>query len=122
MHPHFLERLDTLRLAYGRPLLLTSAYRCPDHNARVAATGRAGPHTTGRAVDVRVGGVHAVMLLHLALGLGFSGIGVYQQGEMGSRFLHLDDLTATVGQPRPWVWSTDVCTIYTPAVSVVAAL
>lgn len=34
------------------PVYLSSAYRCPEYNARISKTGYRGPHTTGKAVDV----------------------------------------------------------------------
>lgn len=105
MQPAFLARLEALRTAVGQPLALTSAYRCPTHNQRVSTTGADGPHTTGRAVDVRVAGGVALQLISLALGLGFTGVGVQQTGEHAGRFLHLDDLPNGPGQPRPWLWS-----------------
>lgn len=101
--PVFVQKLDTLRGLYGKPLVVTSGYRCPDHNARVSATGRAGPHTTGHAADLAVARGDAYLLLKEALSLGFTGIGVQQKG--GGRFLHLDDLPSAPGQPRPTVWS-----------------
>lgn len=99
----FLEQLDELRHVYGKPLVVTSGYRCPDHNAAVSSTGRAGPHTTGRAADLLVSHVEALQLLKLALALGFTGIGVNQKG--GGRFLHVDNLPNASGQPRPTIWS-----------------
>lgn len=33
-HPGFLDHLERLRLAYGRPMALSSACRCAAHNAR----------------------------------------------------------------------------------------
>lgn len=102
--PEFLDRLQALRTAYARPLAVTSGYRCPEHNARVSGTGRTGPHTTGRAVDLAVRGAEAYKLLLLAFEHGFTGLGINQKG--ASRFLHLDDLPeGEPAAPRPTVWS-----------------
>jgi len=101
--PNFMDRLQALRNAYGRPMVITSGYRTPDENARISSTGQDGPHTTGRAVDIAVAGADAHDLLRLALVYEFKGVGVHQKG--GGRFLHLDDLTETDGFPRPRVWS-----------------
>lgn len=103
MHPTFLERLDELREELAFPLRVTSGYRCPVHNAKVSSTGSNGPHTTGRAVDLGVTHWHAYRAVQVALALGFTGIGVKQHG--GGRFIHLDDLPADVGRPRPTIWS-----------------
>ena len=99
----FMDKVEGLRVAYGRPLSGSSAARCPAHNAKVSGTGRTGPHTTGRAIDLRVSHADAWHLLSLAMRYGFTGVGVQQKG--GGRFLHLDDLPNAEGQPRPTVWS-----------------
>ncbi|HHO49275.1 MAG TPA: peptidase M15 [Desulfobacteraceae bacterium] len=101
--PDFLRRLEDLRVAYGRPMIINSGYRCPEYNNRVSTTGLDGPHTIG-AVDVRCSGHEAHLLLHMAMIVGFSGIGVKQHGPHSGRFLHLDNLT-THDNPRPWVWT-----------------
>jgi hypothetical protein len=49
------------------------------------------------AVDLGVQGAEAVAVLRLALGLGFTGIGVQQKG--AGRFLHLDL------RREPTIWS-----------------
>ena len=105
MHEDFMTRLELLRAELGMPLVLNSAYRCPTHNAAVSTTGRNGPHTTGRAVDIAISGKPVVALLAAALSLGFTGIGLKQDGAaMAGRFVHLDDLTAPA-YPRPRVWT-----------------
>ena len=101
MWKKFLARLDALRWRYNQPIVLSSAYRCPDHNAKVSSTGRTGPHTTGKAVDIQCMGHNAHRILVLAVELGFNGIGVSQKG--GGRFIHIDDLDDN--GTRPWVWS-----------------
>jgi uncharacterized protein YcbK (DUF882 family) len=103
MQTHFLELLDSLRDECGFPLIVTSGYRCPEHNAAVSSTGRTGPHTTGRAADLAVDGARAHALMTIALAMGFSGLGVNQKGP--GRFLHVDDLPNASGQPRPTIWS-----------------
>lgn len=105
MDAKFMPRLVQLRRLSGIELQVTSGYRCPQHNARVSGTGDSGPHTTGRAVDVRVRGKEALRIIDLAISLGFTGIGVMQRGPHDARYLHLDDLPAAPGQPRPWLWS-----------------
>jgi len=105
MPPAFLDRLERLRGVFGLPLVVSSGYRCPAHNAAVSTTGPHGPHTTGRAVDLLVHGADALDLLDAALRLGFVGIGVQQKGPHAGRFLHLDDLQDAPGQPRATMWS-----------------
>lgn len=102
MSASFLDRLEKLRVAYGKPLVITSAYRSPEYNQKVAETGADGPHTTGHAVDIATSGQDALLILQLALGLGFTGFGLNQKGM--SRFIHLDDL-ARPDFPRPALWT-----------------
>jgi zinc D-Ala-D-Ala carboxypeptidase len=99
----FLQELDDLRARFGKPLIVSSGYRCPTHNARVSSTGASGPHTTGRAADLRVSRGDALRLLRIALEMGFTGIGLQQKGAV--RFIHLDNLPNAEGQPRPTIWS-----------------
>lgn len=101
----FLDDLQILRMRLKKPLSISSGYRCPDHNARISSTGRDGPHTTGRAADIRCAGAfaHAVLVEACMSGY-FPGIGVNQKGPHEQRFIHLDHLEKEEG-PRPWIWS-----------------
>ena len=105
MNPIFMERLESLREAYGKPLKVTSAYRCPQHNDRVSSTGASGPHTTGRAIDLAVYGTDAFEVERLAYSLGFTGFGRKGKGAFQSRFVHLDDLESSDGRTRPYTWT-----------------
>ena len=90
-------------MEYGRPMNLSSAYRCPDYNLRVSpSTGRTGPHTMG-AVDVLCFGEEALRLTIVASAGGWTGVGISQKGEHAIRFIHLDRLPSM--PPRPWIWS-----------------
>lgn len=100
MDGNFIIRLEHIRGLMGSPLYLSSAYRCPAHNQKVSHSGPKGPHTTGRAVDIKIGGIDAHRLLKFAFAAQFTGIGVNQSGS--TRFIHLDDLTRA---NRPMVWS-----------------
>ncbi|HYE48578.1 MAG TPA: D-Ala-D-Ala carboxypeptidase family metallohydrolase [Azospirillaceae bacterium] len=105
MDPGFMGRLQNLRVAFGKPLRVTSGYRSPAHNAAVSGTGEAGPHTTGRAVDIAIGGPDVWRLVQLAQDWGFTGIGLRQAGPMEGRYVHLDDLPPSGAHPRPRVWT-----------------
>ena len=102
MSDTFMERLTSLRVDFDQPMVVTSAYRCPNHpiEARKASPGA---HASGHAVDIGVRGKDAYKLLNLAFSHGFTGIGVNQMGD--SRFIHLDDLTEEDGKYRSTVWS-----------------
>lgn len=99
MQPAFMAKLQDLRTIFGKPMKVTSGYRCPAHpiEQQKAAPGA---HTSGCAVDIGVQGTDAYRLLKLAFAMGFTGIGVQQKG--GGRFIHLDTLDTP---PRPNVWS-----------------
>lgn len=53
MEDSFLSIMDDIREEVNTPLAVTSGYRCPVHNNNVSSTGYAGPHTTGRAIDIK---------------------------------------------------------------------
>lgn len=102
--PETMELADELRRRCGFPLVISSGYRCPVHNAKVSSTGATGPHTTGESFDVFVTHQKAHTVLKHAMAMGvFTGIGVQQKGS--GRFLHFDTLPNAPGQPRPTVWS-----------------
>lgn len=101
----FVYKLDQLRARTNRPMIITSGYRCPEHNDSVSSTGRDGPHTTGRAADVSISGGEAFYLVQqCSLGGWMSGIGINQKGPHDTRFIHLDDLTGP-DRPRPRIWT-----------------
>ncbi len=104
MDETFLEKLDELRERCGFPFVITSGYRCPEHNRVVSNTGLLGPHTTGRAADVKVRGRQAMLLIYEALDMGvFTGIGLNQKGT--GRYVHLDTLANGPNSPRPTIWT-----------------
>ncbi|MFL6968473.1 D-Ala-D-Ala carboxypeptidase family metallohydrolase [Pseudomonas alvandae] len=102
MAPHFMDLVQQLRELYGRPMPLSSAYRCPLHPAE-ANKPAPGEHLDGLAVDVLCRGAEALRLLNLALILGFTRIGVNQKGV--SRFLHLGLAPTGRRLPSPTIWS-----------------
>jgi uncharacterized protein YcbK (DUF882 family) len=99
MQPEFMDKLQELRNLYGKPMKITSGYRCPKHPIE-AAKKASGAHSTGLAADIGVDGSEAHKILSLALQLGFTGIGVQQKG--AGRFIHVDTVKSP---PRPNVWS-----------------
>ena len=105
MGEKFLSLLEDLRTYYGKPINISSAYRCPEHNNNVSNSGFWGPHTTGQAVDIVICGFNAMHLLKGILAIGFSGVGISQRGSHEKRFIHIDTLMDEVNPPRPWIWS-----------------
>jgi uncharacterized protein YcbK (DUF882 family) len=98
MRPETMDRLQAVRLKYGKPLKITSGYRDALHPIE-AKKATPGAHASGQAVDVAVGpGEDVYELVAVAMAHGFTGIGISQRGGQ-PRFVHLDDL------PRKAVWS-----------------
>lgn len=98
--PDFLDLLEELRMRVGFALPINSGYRSPEWNVRVGHSGEDGPHTTGKAADIRVHGLQAITLIVAAAQLGFVGIGVQQKGERIGRYIHLD-----TARDVPAIWS-----------------
>lgn len=93
-------KLQTLRNEYGKPMRITSGYRCPKHPAEILKT-TPGAHALGLASDIGVEGAEAHRILALAFKHGFTGIGVQQKG--AGRFIHVDIRSGQL--PTPAVWS-----------------
>jgi uncharacterized protein YcbK (DUF882 family) len=93
-------KIQQLRTNYGKPMRITSGYRCPQHpiEARKAAPGA---HALGLAADIGVEGAEAHRILQLAFELGFTGVGVQQKGT--GRFIHVDIRNGEL--PTPALWS-----------------
>ena len=53
LSPPLLVRLEALRAMWGRPIIVTSGYRCPEHNAWVKGAPES-LHMMGQAADVVV--------------------------------------------------------------------
>jgi uncharacterized protein YcbK (DUF882 family) len=106
MNADFMEKAVKLRKFYGRPLVVSSAYRCPEHDLKVGTSGSpgSGPHTEGRAIDFAIGWPESDALLECVYKLAlFTGKGINQKGE--NRFIHIDDLEDKPEHPRPGLWS-----------------
>ncbi len=101
--PDFMDWLMEVRQAFGKPMIVTSGYRAPLHQWQISGR-RTGAHVDGMAVDVKVAGEDAHMLLRVVYGHGVLGVGVSQLGPIEKRYLHLDRwLKAPPGlRPRPW--------------------
>ncbi len=110
MDAAFLKLLDHIRSEYGRPMQISSGYRCKDHpaEARKARPGT-GAHSTGKACDILAYGADAFELLDIVMGHSdeITGVGVNQHGPFNSRFFHIDSVDVEPGGAllRPNVWS-----------------
>lgn len=73
-----LDRLEALRARLGRPIRVTSGYRCPKYNAAVPGAADGSLHQSGEAADIQVNGVDPPALLVHAHAVGFTGLGLYK--------------------------------------------
>lgn len=81
-----LSVLDVLRHKLGVPLVVSSGYRCSQHNADCGGVENS-QHVQGNAADVLVpDGINLDYVADLARGLGADGIGRYYK----SGFVHID--------------------------------
>jgi len=103
MDAGFMDKLTALRDDWRQPMVITSGYRCSLHPIEQRKE-KPGAHGRGRAADIAISGEDAYKFLCVALGHGFTGIGVAQKGNHSSRFIHLDDLTDAEAY-RPTIWS-----------------
>ena len=99
-----LVSLQRLRDTIGKPIKLSSSYRCPTHNDSISSTGPNGPHTTGKAVDITCSGkfAHEILGIVMIRSSIWKGVGISQKGKHKSRFIHLDTIESDM---RPWIWS-----------------
>jgi uncharacterized protein YcbK (DUF882 family) len=102
MDEHFMEMVVYLREQCGFQFIVTSAYRCANHPAE-AKKDKPGSHNSGKALDIKISGKRAWMLLQKATELRFLGIGISQKGDHDKMFIHIDMDTSQAN--RPWVWS-----------------
>ncbi len=87
-----LDRLQALRSALGKPMIVNSAYRSPEHNKRVGGA-KASKHLEGIAFDISMANHDPVTFIAAARKAGFKGIGTYPR----SNFVHID-----TGPGRNW--------------------
>lgn len=94
--PELVDALEELRRKIGRPILITSAYRCPDHNRAIGGAADS-QHTEGTAADLRVPGMTAAALDAIARTVpAFKGFG---RADV-QHYIHVD----TREQPAQWCY------------------
>lgn len=101
MDEDFMNALWVLRDVYGKPIIVTSGYRSPEHSAEVDKD-KPGEHTLGLAADIYVPPEDVFYVIAMAYFAGFTRLGVHQKGE--GRFIHLGMATEEDGFPEV-VWT-----------------
>jgi len=87
-----MDKLQKLRDILGRPLIINSAYRSPEHNRNVGGATRS-QHLEAKAFDVRQDNQEPNAFLKASKEAGFTGFGTYPR----SNFIHSD-----IGPARSW--------------------
>lgn len=89
MRPEFMEALEKVRVAYGKPMVITSGFRSAEHNKHVGGAPFS-QHLFGNAVDISITNASdRFLLVREAIRHGFTGI------ETSSKHVHLDLRTST---------------------------
>ena len=84
MDKTFLLRLDEARERAGIPFIINSAYRTPEHNAKIGGKPNSS-HLKGLAVDISVTNTRQrFIVLNALLEVGFTRIGI------ADTFIHID--------------------------------
>ena len=92
LHSEALDKLQALRDRLGKPLIIRSAYRSPEHNRAVGGA-PASKHMDGTAFDVAMSNHDPIAFEAAAREVGFLGFGYYPR----SGFMHVD-----LGPKRSW--------------------
>ncbi len=87
-----MDRLQSLRNRLGKPLIVRSAYRSPEHNRAVGGA-PASKHMQGTAFDIAMSNHDPLAFEAAARAAGFLGFGFYPR----SGFMHID-----LGPARQW--------------------
>ena len=85
------EYVQRIRDHFGKPVTITSPYRCETHNKRVGGATKS-YHMQGRAADIVVQGVSSREVAKYAESIGILGIGLYETSADGY-FTHIDTRT-----------------------------
>ena len=93
LHPDALDKLQALRDRLGKPLIIRSAYRSPEHNASLKGASPRSKHMDGTAFDIAMSNHDPVAFEAAAREIGFLGFGYYPR----SGFIHID-----LGPARTW--------------------
>lgn len=80
--------LQKIRDHFGKPVNISSAYRCEVHNSRIPNASKASKHMYGMAADITVSGIAPAEVAKYAESIGVLGIGLYPPAD--GDFVHID--------------------------------
>ena len=82
---HLIAVLELLRLKFGKPVVITSGYRCAEHNSNVGGAPKS-KHVEGIAADIKINGISPGVIFDYLDGTfpNCYGIGLY------SGWVHID--------------------------------
>jgi len=86
VHPELVRKLEALRVLAGRPVVVTSGYRCGEYQKEVNPGVYPSPHMFGMAADITIAPYNVDQVYNLAKMAGFDGIGRYYD----QKFVHVD--------------------------------
>ena len=89
-----MDRLQRLRARLGKPMIVNSAYRSPQHNAAVGGAEKS-RHVAGDAFDISMANHDPERFEQEAREAGFTGFGFYAPAK--GNFIHID-----LGRERFW--------------------
>ena len=96
MDDNFLNKLDEARERAGIPFVINSAYRTPEHNAKIGGKPNSS-HIKGLAVDISVtNSRQRFIVLNALLEVGFTRIGI------ADTFIHVD---LDSGKSKEVIWT-----------------
>jgi zinc D-Ala-D-Ala carboxypeptidase len=96
MDANFLNKLDEARERAGIPFVINSAYRTPEHNAKIGGKPNSS-HLKGLAVDISVtNSRQRFIVLNALLEVGFTRIGI------ADTFIHVD---LDSGKSKEVIWT-----------------
>jgi len=94
IHNSLIDILEELRENLKKPVIITSAYRCPVHNRRIGGVNNSA-HVKGYAVDVKANSKTRYEILRFLFAKGITRIGI------ASNFIHFD---VDPKKPQNVVW------------------